>query len=79
MRDPSTTFPEVTDAQGVTALRVWHCMYGTLESLHQFPNLRTLLVASYPDDGARIADLLPCAARDFEEVLVLPAEEHRHR
>ena len=58
MRDPSRTFPDVPDAERVTALRVWHCKYRSLENLRQFPSLRTLVVASYPEESFDVVGLL---------------------
>jgi hypothetical protein len=57
MRDSAKALPIDGDAGAVTALRVWHCSYSSLAELHRYPNVRTLVVATYPD-----ADLEPVAS-----------------
>jgi len=49
MRDKAKAMPTDVDAALVTALRVWHCNYRTLTPVVQYANLRTLVVATYPD------------------------------
>lgn len=61
MRDKAKTLPLDPDAANVTALRVWHCSYATFAPLAQYRNLRTLVVATYPDSDldtvAQLGDL----------------------
>lgn len=58
VRDPLKRFPEIADPAGVSALRVWFCKYRSMASLSAFENLRTLVVAGYPDaDFAALATL----------------------
>lgn len=57
MRDEARTMPTDDQALSVTALRVWHCRYSSLAPVAQYENLRTLLVATYPD-----SDLEPVAS-----------------
>jgi hypothetical protein len=54
VRDDARAFPAHQDPSRVTALRVWHCKYESMEGLAAFANLKTLVIASYPD-----ADLGP--------------------
>ena len=49
MRDSASELPVPAQPEGVTALRVWHCKYRTLEPLGRFQNLETLVVATWPD------------------------------
>jgi hypothetical protein len=70
MRDKSKATAVAGDAAAVAAMRVWHCSYRSLGRLSSYPNLRTLVVATYPD-----ADLEPLAALDglkYLSVLHLP-------
>jgi hypothetical protein len=66
MRDKGNTMPIDPQAAEITALRVWHCNYLSLTRLTQFSNLRTLVVATYPD-----VDLQPLAALASLEYLSL--------
>jgi hypothetical protein len=56
MRDPSKRFPTLADPEAITALRVWFCKYRTLRPVADLTNLRTLVIAGYPDQ-----DLTPIA------------------
>ena len=56
MRDKARTMPEDIDRRA-SALRLWHCNYKTLAPLRALSNLRTLVVATYPD-----TDLEPVAS-----------------
>lgn len=66
MRDKAKTLPADDDAASVTAVRVWHCKYATLNDLRRYTNIRTLVVATYPD-----ADLEPIAALESLQYLSL--------
>ena len=66
MRDKTKAMPTDPDSAEVTALRVWHCNYVLLAPLVQYPNLSTLVVATYPD-----ADLEPIASLNRLEYLSL--------
>jgi hypothetical protein len=50
MRDKARDFPQVDSPQGYASARVWHCGYRTLAPLTRFSNLRTLEIATYPDE-----------------------------
>lgn len=54
IRDGARSLPAPPAPSEVTALRVWHCKYKSLEVLSVFENLATLVIATYPD-----ADLEP--------------------
>lgn len=66
MRDKAKAMPTDDEAVSVTALRVWHCNYSSLAPVAQYANLRTLLVATYPD-----SDLEPVASLAGLEYLSL--------
>ncbi|MDQ1722981.1 MAG: hypothetical protein QOG52_9 [Frankiaceae bacterium] len=65
-RDMSPDMPLVGGVTQVEALRIWHCGYRSLSSVSSYINLRTLLVATYPD-----ADLDAVAALEQLEYLSL--------
>lgn len=54
MRDSAREFPVPEDVEVVTAARVWHCKYRTLEPLGRFHNLETLVVATWPDSSLEV-------------------------
>lgn len=54
MREVATDFPVIDTKNEVTSLRIWHCKYRTLEGIRQFPNLRTLVVATWPNESLSI-------------------------
>jgi hypothetical protein len=59
VRDKATTMPLDPEAAEIRALRVWHCNYVSLARVRQYPNLNTLVVATYPDpDLELIASLV---------------------
>jgi hypothetical protein len=66
MRDKARSMPTGPDDARVTALRVWHFNYLSLAAVASYPNLRTLVVATYPD-----ADLEPIASLKSLEYLSL--------
>lgn len=66
MRDKSKTMPTDHEAPSVTALRAWHCNYTSLAPVAQYANLRTLVIATYPD-----LDLEPLASLPRLEYLSL--------
>lgn len=51
MRDPSRTFPTVTEPESILSARVWHCKYKSLFPLTQLRNLEELVIAGFPDDS----------------------------
>ena len=70
MRDKAEVMPSDPEADKITALRVWHCKYVSLAPIVLYPNLTTLVVATYPD-----ADLEPIAslkALEYLSILHLP-------
>lgn len=60
IRDSSRVFRVPPNAAAVESARIWHCKYKSLESLSQLSNLKTLLIATYPDDTLRILSRLTC-------------------
>ena len=54
MREVAADFPKFDIRNEVTSLRIWHCKYRTLEGISQFPNLHTLVVATWPDTSISI-------------------------
>src|SRR5262245_1974841 len=66
MRDKAKAMASDPNGAEVTALRVWHCNYVSLAPVVQYPNLTTLVVATYPD-----ADLEPIASVTGLEYLSL--------
>lgn len=39
-------------------MRVWHCKYGSLRELSSFPNLSTLVIATFPDADLEVLGTL---------------------
>jgi hypothetical protein len=70
MRDKAKAMPSDADAAHVTALRVWHCNYRTLTPVEQYPNLRTLVVATYPDPD--LEALATLSGLEYLRLLHLP-------
>lgn len=66
MRDKAKVMPGDPLGADVTALRVWHCNYASLAPVAQYPNVTTLVVATYPD-----ADLEPVGSLHGLEYLSL--------
>lgn len=50
MRDSAKHLPHLEHPERVTACRIWHCEYRSLEGVGQLTNLDTLVVASWPDE-----------------------------
>ena len=70
MRDSNRRFPTLAQPGDVSALRVWFCKYRTLAPVGDLINLRTLVVAGYPD-----VDLVPLASLhrlEYLRILDLP-------
>jgi hypothetical protein len=58
MRDTSVIFPSVSDPTSFESARIWHCKYTSLSRIASFTSLRSLEIATYPDDSfAPLADL----------------------
>lgn len=66
MRTTDKALPAFPDPAGVTDLRVWFCKYTSLAPLASLHGLRTVVVASYPDD-----DLNALAPLEHLEYLLL--------
>ena len=49
IRDKASRLPELPSPESITSLKVWHCGYGSLAPIYALPNLRRLVIASYPD------------------------------
>lgn len=64
LRDEARTLPVHPEPATVTAARVWHCKYKSLEGLSAFVNLKTLVIATYPD-----TDLTPLGGLSHLEYL----------
>ena len=50
VRDAGRRLPDHPDPASVTALRIWHCPYRSFAGIERFDRLRTLVVATRPDD-----------------------------
>lgn len=49
VRDEAKQLPPFERPAGVTACRIWHCKYRSLEGIARLTNLDTLVVATWPD------------------------------
>ena len=49
-RDAAKSMPVVPNAAHIESLSVWHCKYQTLEPLHAFHALRSLKIATFPNE-----------------------------
>jgi hypothetical protein len=65
MRDTATTMPSVDTS--AKSLRIWHCRYKTLSPVGDLLKLRTLVIATYPDESL---DLLR-PLRDLRQLHIL--------
>ena len=54
----------------MTALRVWHCKYKSLAGLSAFVNLKTLVIATYPDTD--LAPLRGLSRLEYLSIMHLP-------
>jgi hypothetical protein len=54
MRDNARIMPDLSGHDGIESLCVWHCKYKTLEPIGQIHGLRTLAIATFPDDSFSI-------------------------
>jgi hypothetical protein len=70
LRDSARTMAEPADPAAVTAMRIWHCKYRSLAGLTSFTELRTLIVASYPD--ASLEPLLQLSGLRYLLIVHLP-------
>jgi hypothetical protein len=70
MRDEARTLPVHPDPAAVSAVRVWHCKYKSLGSLSAFVNLKTLVIATYPD--ADLAPLSGLSRLEYLSILHMP-------
>ncbi|AST89750.1 hypothetical protein G7939_22890 (plasmid) [Ralstonia solanacearum] len=59
MRDKARQMPTVANPLAVASLRIWYCSYKTLESITVFRNLRTLVIADFPDASLGPLGTLP--------------------
>jgi hypothetical protein len=50
MRDEARQMPLIPDPLSVESLKIWHCKYKTLAPIAACGNLKTLTIASYPDE-----------------------------
>lgn len=51
IRDPSATFPVISEPESVVSAKVWYCKYKSLLPLSQMRNLEELVIAGFPDDS----------------------------
>lgn len=70
MHDKSKTFPAVAQAEAVSSLRIWHCGYYTLNPVSTFRNLRTLVIATFPD--TTLAALSSLGQRRYLSIVHMP-------
>jgi hypothetical protein len=70
MRDAAKSFPEVENPMEVESLCVWHCKYKTLKPLSAFEYVRTLKIATFPDESFELLSNLP--RLEWLSVLHLP-------
>lgn len=70
MRDDARSLPAHPAPAEVTALRVWQCKYKSLAGLSEFVNLKTLVIATYPDMG--LASLGGLGRLDYLSIMHLP-------
>lgn len=54
VRQTSKVMPDFEDPARVSSLRVWHCGYQTLSPISQLPALRTLVIATFPDESLSV-------------------------
>ena len=60
----------MNDPQAVDSLRIWHCKYRSLQGLQVFAQVRTLLIATYPDPTLEL--LTPLVRLRYLSILHLP-------
>ena len=53
IRDKAKALPGIAAPDPLRSARIWHCSYRTLEPLKMLKNLRTLVIATFPDDTLR--------------------------
>jgi hypothetical protein len=51
MRHKGSGMPPVEEPGAITSARIWHCNFRSLAPLSELTNLRTLAIATYPDDS----------------------------
>lgn len=74
MRDKARQMPTVANPLAVESLRIWHCSYKTLDSITTFQNLRTLVIATFPDLSLEpIGTLAKLAHLETLSLKVLPS------
>ena len=49
LRDKSKVMPTAADPAAVTSAQIWHCAYSSLEEIAAFPNIHSLVIATFPD------------------------------
>jgi hypothetical protein len=70
MRDKSKTMPNAPNPGDVRTLRIWHCSYRTLDPIYAFRNLRTLVIATFPD--ATLAALASLSQLQYLQIIHMP-------
>lgn len=70
MRDGDRSLPPHPSPLEVTAIRLWHCKYKSLEGLSDYKNLKTLVIATYPD--ADLEPLTSLSSLEYLSIMHLP-------
>lgn len=69
IRDKANCMPAVSDPSAVESMRIWHCNFQTLE-LGAFRGLRTLVIATFPDES--LAGLSTLTGLRYLQIVHLP-------
>jgi hypothetical protein len=51
MRDKAKRMPFIAEPAEVDSLRIWHCGYETLKAIERFRGVRSLVIATFPDQS----------------------------
>jgi hypothetical protein len=70
LRDKNKTFEYEGDPLELTSLKIWHCKFRTLKELESFKNLRSLVIASFPDES--LESLVNLTNLEYLSILHLP-------
>jgi len=60
LRDKSKVMPTAADPAAVTSAQIWHCAYSSLEEIAAFPNIHSLVIATFPDTDRSLTVLQQC-------------------
>ncbi len=70
LRDKNKTFEYEGDPLEITSFKIWHCKYRTLNGLENFKNLKSLVIASFPDES--LEPLANLTNLEYLSILHLP-------